>query len=149
MNDAEILDKVCMWLDRHNTELALGTEEISVGEAYGMRDWILSKRNDADLQERIRKEVARQLKAQNKTGHRDVKAVGKSKEQQERIKNIRDIIRELEREAGSAHIDTIVERASKLGFEKDKVEAEIVRLLQEAAIFEPVRYSRNYRTSQQ
>jgi DNA replicative helicase MCM subunit Mcm2 (Cdc46/Mcm family) len=84
-----------------------------------------------------------------KEAERDVIAVGKSKEQQERIKSILDIIRELEREAGSAHIDTIVERASKLGFEKDIVEAEIVRLVQEAAIFEPVRYSRNYRTSQQ
>ena len=85
------------------------------------------------------------------TGKRDfdVIAVGKSKSQQERIKSIRDIIRELEREAGSAHIDTIVERASKLGFEKDKVEAEIARLVQEAAIFEPVRYSRNYRLTQQ
>jgi replicative DNA helicase Mcm len=85
------------------------------------------------------------------TGKRDfdVIAVGKSKSQQERIKNIRDIIRELEREAGSAHIDTIVERASKLGFEKDKVEAEIARLVQEATIFEPVRYSRNYRLTQQ
>ena len=69
------------------------------------------------------------------TGKRDfdVIAVGKSKSQQERIKSIRDIIRELEREAGSAHIDTIVERASKLGFEKDKVEAEIARLVQDAA----------------
>ncbi|MGZ4937954.1 MAG: minichromosome maintenance protein MCM [Halobacteriota archaeon] len=85
------------------------------------------------------------------TGKRDfdVIAVGKSKSQQERIKSIRDIIRELEREAGSAHIDTIVERASKLGFDKDKVEAEIARLVQEAAIFEPVRYSGNYRLTQQ
>ena len=78
----------------------------------------------------------------------DVIAVGKSKEQQERIKDLRDIIKELEREAGSAHIDTIIERASILGYDKDKVEAEISRLVQEAAIFEPVKYSRNYRLTQ-
>jgi len=85
------------------------------------------------------------------TGRRDfdVIAVGKSKSQQERIKSIRDIVRELEREAGSAHIDKIVERASKLGFDKDKVEAEIARLVQEATIYEPVRYSGSYRLTQQ
>jgi DNA replicative helicase MCM subunit Mcm2 (Cdc46/Mcm family) len=79
----------------------------------------------------------------------DVIAVGKSKSQQERIKSVRDIIRELERENGSAHIDNIIERAGKLGYEKDAVEAELARLVQEAAIWEPVRYSRNYRISQQ
>jgi len=81
------------------------------------------------------------------TGRRDfdVIAVGKSKSQQERIKNIRDIIKELEREAGSAAIDRIIERAAKLGFDKDKVEAEIARLAQDGAIIEPVRYSGNYR----
>jgi replicative DNA helicase Mcm len=85
------------------------------------------------------------------TGKRDfdVIAVGKSKSQQERIKSIRDIIRELEREAGSAPLEKIVERASKLGFDKDKVEAEITKLVQAAAIFEPVRYSGNYRLTQQ
>lgn len=85
------------------------------------------------------------------TGKRDfdVIAVGRSKSQQERIKSIRDIIRELEREAGSAPLDKIVERASKLGLDKDKVEAEMARLVQEAVIFEPVRYSGNYRLTQQ
>jgi len=78
----------------------------------------------------------------------DVIAVGKSKAQQERIKDLRDIIKELEREAGAAHIDKIIERASKLGYDKDKVEAEIFRLTQEAAIFEVVRYSRNYRLTE-
>jgi hypothetical protein len=79
----------------------------------------------------------------------DVINVGKSKVVSERIKSVQDIIRELEREAGSAHIDTIIERAAKFGIDKDKVEAEIVHLVQEARIFEPVRYSRNYRFTQQ
>jgi replicative DNA helicase Mcm len=85
------------------------------------------------------------------TGKRDwdVIAVGKSKSQQERIKTLRDIIRELERDAGSASLDKIIERASRLGLDKDKVEAEIARLVQEAVIFEPVRYSGNYRLTQQ
>jgi hypothetical protein len=79
----------------------------------------------------------------------DVIAVGKSREQQGRIKSVRDIIQELEREAGSASIAKIIERAEKLGFDKDKVEAEITKLVQEAAIFAPVRYSENYRLTQQ
>ena len=78
----------------------------------------------------------------------DVIAVGRSKKQQERIKCVRDIVKELERERGVAQYDEIIERAEHLGFEKDHADAEITKLVQEAAIFEPVRYSRNYRTTQ-
>jgi DNA replicative helicase MCM subunit Mcm2 (Cdc46/Mcm family) len=63
--------------------------------------------------------------------------------------SIKDIIRELERKEGAAHIDTIIEKAAKVGFHKDEVEAEIARLMQVAAIMEPVRYSCNYRLTQQ
>jgi replicative DNA helicase Mcm len=83
------------------------------------------------------------------TGRRDLDGVmtGKHKSQQDRIRNIIDVIRELEREVGSAPLDKIVERASKLGFDKDKVEADIVRLSQDGAIIEPIRHSGNYRVA--
>lgn len=85
------------------------------------------------------------------TGKRDVDGLitGKSKSQQDRIKSIRDIMRELEQEVGTAPLDKIVERASKFGFDKDKVEADIARLSQDGAIIEPVRHSGNYRLTQQ
>ena len=81
------------------------------------------------------------------TGKRDLDGLmtGKSKSQQDRIKSIRDIIRELEREVGSAPLDDIIERASKLGFDKDKVERDIARLAQEGTIFEPEGFSRKYK----
>ena len=106
--------------------------------AHRLSKWVTL--DDAKRVIQIVEACLKEVGVDPETGKRDfdVIAVGKSKSQQERIKSIRDIIRELEREAGSAHIDTIVERASKLGFEKDKVEAEIARLVQEAAIFEPV-----------
>jgi len=83
------------------------------------------------------------------TGRRDLDGImtGKSKSQQDRIRSIIDVIRELEREAGSAPLDKIVERASKLGFDKDKVEVDIARLSQDGSIIEPVRHSGNYRVA--
>ncbi|HYB59478.1 MAG TPA: minichromosome maintenance protein MCM [Candidatus Acidoferrales bacterium] len=125
---------------------------VRLGEASArMR---LSRRVTLDDAKRVIQIVEACLKevgVDPETGRRDfdVIAVGRSKSQQERIKSIRDIIRELEREAGSAPLDKIIERASRLGFDKDKVEAEIFRLVQEAVIFEPVRYSGNYRLTQQ
>jgi len=74
----------------------------------------------------------------------DVIAVGKSKAPQDRIKSIRDIVKELEREKGSAPLGVIIERAKKLGIEEDAATAEITKLVQEAAIYEKVRYSDNY-----
>lgn len=79
----------------------------------------------------------------------DVISVGKSKTEQRRIKGIISVVKELERENGSASYDSVVERAAKLGFDKDKVDAEIARLVGEAKLFEPVRYSQNYRTTSQ
>ena len=66
-----------------------------------------------------------------------------------RIMSIREIVEELTLESGSAHIDSIIKQASKLGYGKAEVEAEVTRLVSEAAMFEPVRYSRNYRLTQQ
>lgn len=79
----------------------------------------------------------------------DVIAVGKSKAQQDRIKSIRDIVRELEREQGSAATEEICERAAKQGIDKEKAEAEITKLIAEAAIFEPVRGNGRFRLTQQ
>jgi replicative DNA helicase Mcm len=83
------------------------------------------------------------------TGRRDLDGVmtGKSKSQQDRIRSIIDVIRELEREVGSAPLDQIVERASKLGFDREKVEIDIARLSQDGSIIEPVRHSGNYRVA--
>ena len=128
MNDSEILDGVVriletgFWTDckRNRQELVYSIKRQREGE---------------ELTQKIEKEVARQLKALRKTKN------------QERC-NVRSIVKEIETEVGSAHIDEILKRAAKLGFKKDQVEAEIARLVQEAAIFEPVRYSQNYRTSQ-
>ena len=69
--------------------------------------------------------------------------------QPERIESIRDIVRELERDSGSAHTDVIVEKASKLGYTEEQTKVELSRLVQEAAIFEPVRYSQHWRLTQQ
>ncbi|MGZ4904298.1 MAG: minichromosome maintenance protein MCM [Halobacteriota archaeon] len=113
-----------------------------------LRTWITLE--DAQRVVTIVEACLKEVGVDPETGKRDFDflAVGKSRSQQERIKSIRDIIRELEREAGSAHIDKIVERASEAGFDKDKVEVEIARLIQDNAIYEPVRYSKSYRLTQ-
>jgi len=79
----------------------------------------------------------------------DVIAVGKSKQQRNRTPGIVTIVKELELEFGSATLENIIERAAKKGIDKEKAEAEITMLVQEARIFEPVRYSGNYRETQQ
>ena len=72
------------------------------------------------------------------TGRRDVDviAVGKSKTQQDRIKSIRDIIRELQKEIGGANIEKIKEKASEQGLDPDKVEREIEKLKQTGELYE-------------
>jgi DNA replicative helicase MCM subunit Mcm2 (Cdc46/Mcm family) len=98
-----------------------------------------------DISESI---AAGELEKQEKRDF-DVIAVGKSKAQRDRIKGTLDVIRELEREHGSATLEAIIECGAKQGIDKDNVEAEITMLVQEARIFEPVRYSGNYRESRQ
>ena len=132
MKDTEILDHVVWALEQ-------GVWSDCERNRRELIDYVKRQREDEALVERITKEVARQLKAQKK--HNEA---GKT----ENPKPVRGIIKELETEVGSAHIDEIIKRAAKLGVKKDEVEAEIAELLQTAAIFEPVRYSQNYRTSQ-
>ena len=72
------------------------------------------------------------------TGKRDmdVIAVGKSKSQQDRIKSLRDIIRELQKESGAAYIERIKEKASEQGLDPDKVDKEIALLCQGGELYE-------------
>ncbi len=71
----------------------------------------------------------------------------KTEDQTDRVKNVLDIIRELETEEGPVHTDMIVERASEHGFDKNTAEAEIARLDSEAWIYESARSSGVYRTT--
>jgi len=72
------------------------------------------------------------------TGKRDmdVIAVGKSKSQQDRIKSLREIIRELQKESGAAYIESIKEKASEQGLDPDKVDKEISLLCQGGELYE-------------
>ncbi len=56
-----------------------------------------------------------------------------------------DIIRELEREGGAANLDKIVQRAADVAIRQETVNREIARLLNEGAMYEPVKGSGNYR----
>jgi DNA replicative helicase MCM subunit Mcm2 (Cdc46/Mcm family) len=99
-----------------------------------------------DITEDIAREVVEEIAQKREF---DAIAVGKSKIQVEHTKSIRDIVKEIERETGSAPLQEIVDRAKPLGFGGADVEAELTRLVQAAAIFEPVRYSGNYRLTQE
>ncbi len=52
-----------------------------------------------------------------------------------------DIIRELEREDGAANLDKIVQRAADVAIRQETANREIARLLNEGAIYEPVKRS--------
>ncbi len=65
--------------------------------------------------------------------------------QRERVKSIRQIIRELEREDGYAKHDKIVKRAAEDGFDKELVDIEIRRLVQASELYEPAQNSGRYR----
>ncbi len=56
-----------------------------------------------------------------------------------------DIIRELEQEDGAANLDKIVQRAADVAIRQETINTEIARLLNEEAIYEPVKGSGNYR----
>ncbi len=65
--------------------------------------------------------------------------------EREREKRIRQIIRELEREEGYAQHDQVVQRAAKAGFDKEKVDVELKRLIRVSELYEPVQGSGRYR----
>ncbi len=65
--------------------------------------------------------------------------------QRERVKSIRQIIRQLESEDGYAQHDKIVKRAAEAGFDKELVDIEIKRLIRAAELYEPVQNSGRYR----
>jgi replicative DNA helicase Mcm len=101
----------------------------------------LSKRVTLDDAERVIGVVESCLKevgVDPETGKRDmdVIAVGKSKSQQDRIKSLRDIIRELQKESGAAYIESIKEKASEQGLDPDKVDKEISLLCQGGELYE-------------
>lgn len=60
------------------------------------------------------------------------------KAQQDRIKNIKDLIADIEEQYGDgAPIDVVLERASELGMDKSKAEHEIDKLKQKGKVYEP------------
>ncbi|MCD4798439.1 MAG: AAA family ATPase, partial [Methanosarcinales archaeon] len=89
---------------------------------------------------RIVNESLRQVMTDPETGKLDVDIIstGMAKSQRDRVKLIRDIIRELQQEhEGKAPKDEVIQRASEAGIDEDKAEDLIKRLKKEGAIFEP------------
>jgi transcriptional regulator with XRE-family HTH domain len=76
----------------------------------------------------------------------DVIAAGKSESQKHKNKiKVYHIIEKLHSKSSSAKDEKIIQQAEKLGIHRPETEAAIARLVQEAAIFEPVRYSGYYK----
>jgi replicative DNA helicase Mcm len=63
--------------------------------------------------------------------------VGITKSQREKINEILDIIKELEKEYGTARETEIIERAEERGISKENVEELIEKLRRDGNIFEP------------
>ena len=103
--------------------------------------------DDANRVVRIMESCLTKVGVDPETGARDfdVITVGKSKTQQGRYKSLRDIIKVLEKEEGSAHIDKIIEKAVEAGLDKEQTEAEIAKLVQNNILTEPLRYSKSYK----
>jgi replicative DNA helicase Mcm len=76
----------------------------------------------------------------------DIVETGTSKNQRERIRTVKEIIKDMEGdwEEGAPHHD-IVDVANDIGMEKQKVEHELEKLKQKGEIYEP--QSKHYRTS--
>lgn len=95
---------------------------------------------DANRAIRIVESCLRKVAVDPETGLLDVDiiAVGTSKSQRDKIKILREIIRELEKEyGGRAPKDDIYDKAQVQGISKDMVEELIAKLKQQGDIFEP------------
>jgi len=68
----------------------------------------------------------------------DIVETGSSKSQRDRVKSIKSIIEDLcEEYENGAPRDEIIERASDVGFDKEKIEDEIVKLRNRGEVYEP------------
>ncbi|MDI6888457.1 MAG: LAGLIDADG family homing endonuclease [Methanocellales archaeon] len=95
---------------------------------------------DANRAIRIVESCLRKVAVDPETGQFDVDiiAVGTSKSQRDKIKILREIIRELEKEhGGRAPKEDIYDKAQAQGISKDIVEELIAKLKQQGDIFEP------------
>jgi len=77
-------------------------------------------------------------------------AIQDKKAEEYTAQEIYTIVREVEFESDSrvAPLSKVIERAAKVGFDKDIVEEKITYLVREARIFEPQRYTQEYRVTQ-
>jgi replicative DNA helicase Mcm len=63
---------------------------------------------------------------------------GTSKSQRDRIKNIRQLIEDVEDEYdGGAPIDVVLDRAEEIGMDRSKAEHEIDKLKQKGELYQP------------
>ncbi|NYT01110.1 MAG: minichromosome maintenance protein MCM [Methanocellales archaeon] len=95
---------------------------------------------DADRVIRITDACLRQVGIDRETGLFDVDviAVGITKSQRDKIKLIKDIIRELEREHGGAPPkEEVYDKAEESGIERRKAEELIAKLKQQGDVYEP------------
>ncbi|MDI6859571.1 MAG: minichromosome maintenance protein MCM [Methanocellales archaeon] len=95
---------------------------------------------DADRVIRITESCLRQVGIDRETGLLDVDviAVGITKSQRDKIKVLRDIIRELEREHGGAPPkEDVYDKAEESGIERSKAEELLAKLKQQGDVFEP------------
>jgi len=68
----------------------------------------------------------------------DVVETGQSKSQRDRIKNIKQLIADVEEDyEDGAPIDVVLERADEIGMDQSKAEREIEQLKQKGEVYEP------------
>lgn len=150
MNDTEILDTVLMALEgKIDRSFPVGTDTLSKKEIEQLIAMIKDERAEGELNKRISTEVARQLK---KIANKEKKTT-KQEPQEKSVeyankKEVYKIVCNLAESGGSAPLGKIYDAASKFMLAPADVDTEIIDLVDEARIFEPVRYSDNYRPTQ-
>ncbi|MEW5759586.1 MAG: minichromosome maintenance protein MCM [Candidatus Thermoplasmatota archaeon] len=102
------------------------------------------KKEDADRAIKIVEYFLRRIAGAGGKFDIDIIATGIAHSQRERIKTILDIIQELEGKEGASEID-IIERATHMGFDEEKVKEDIARLKSDGHIYEPKGGKRRYR----
>ena len=100
------------------------------------------ERADADRAVDIAHYCLKEIGMDPETGELDADVIetGTSKTQRDRVKNLLDIVAEIEDEYDEgAPVDVVVERAEEVGVSPDKAEHEIEKLKQKGEIYQPQR----------
>jgi replicative DNA helicase Mcm len=100
------------------------------------------EREDADRGVDIAHYCLKEIGLDPETGELDADVIetGTSKTQRDRVKNLLDIVAEIEDEYDEgAPVDVVVERAEEVGVPPDKAEHEIEKLKQKGEIYQPQR----------